>query len=42
MQDYIEIEDLKIPLSLVRGKRKTLAISITPEAGLLVQAPLSM
>ncbi|MGN0154692.1 MAG: M48 family metallopeptidase [Lachnospiraceae bacterium] len=42
MQDHLEIEDLIIPVTLQRGKRKTLAIKITREGSLLIKAPRQM
>lgn len=42
MPDYIEIEELQIPVIFERGNRKTLAITITQEGKLLVKAPFSM
>lgn len=42
MTDYMEIEELRIPVLQQRGQRKTLSISITPQGELLVKAPLVM
>ena len=42
MQDYLEIEDLRIPLLLQYDKRKTLAITVTREEQLLVRIPTGM
>lgn len=42
MQEILTIEDLKIPIDFKRQNRKTLAISITEDAGLMVKAPLAM
>ena len=42
MLDYLDIEELKIPIELKRAKRKTLAVTITPEGGLLIKAPEKM
>ena len=42
MADYMEIEELRIPVLQQRGRRKTLSISITPQGELLVKAPLTM
>ena len=42
MLDYLDIEELKIPIELNRAKRKTLAVTITPEGGLLIKAPKKM
>lgn len=42
MQDYLEIEELKIPIELRRAKRKTLAVTVTQEGGLLIKAPVRM
>ena len=42
MQPYLVIEDLNISVILKREKRKTLAITITPEGSLLIKAPFQM
>lgn len=42
MQKILTIEDLQIPIEFKRQNRKTLAISITEDAGLMVKAPFSM
>lgn len=42
MLDYLKIEELKIPIELNRAKRKTLAVTITPEGSLLIKAPERM
>lgn len=42
MSDYIEIEELHIPVILCRSNRKTLAITITNECKLQVKAPVNM
>lgn len=42
MPDFIEIEELHIPVICERGNRKTLAITITQEGSLLVKAPFKM
>lgn len=42
MREILEIEDLCIPVVLQRGKRKTLALTITQEGHLLIKAPLQM
>lgn len=40
--EYLEIEELHIPVVCRRNDRKTLAITITQEGTLLVKAPLEM
>ena len=40
--EYLEIEELHIPVVCRRNDRKTLAITITREGTLLVKAPLGM
>lgn len=42
MREHFEIEDLSIPIVLLREKRKTLAISITQEGKLLIKSPIQM
>lgn len=42
MLDHLDIEELKIPIELKRQKRKTLAVTVTPEGGLLIKAPERM
>lgn len=42
MTDYLQIEELTIPIVLQRGKRKMLAISVTLREELLVKAPFTM
>ena len=42
LPQYLDIEELHIPVTMVRSKRKTLALSVTEDAGLLIKAPLSM
>lgn len=42
MKEYLDIEDLRIPVVLQWEKRKTLAITITQEGSLLIKAPLQM
>lgn len=42
MQKILTIEDLHIPVDFKRQKRKTLSISVTEDAGLMVKAPFSM
>lgn len=42
MQEYIEIEDLRIPVIVQREKRKTLTLTITLEGRLLIKAPIQM
>lgn len=42
MPDFIEIEELHIPVICEHGNRKTLAITITQEGNLLIKAPLKM
>lgn len=40
--EYLEIEELRIPIVFRRSNRKTLAITITQEGNLLIKAPLRM
>jgi len=40
--EYLDIEELHIPVVCRRNDRKTLAITITQEGGLLIKAPLRM
>ncbi len=42
MTDFMEIEELKIPILLQREKRKTMTITITPQGELLVKAPANL
>lgn len=42
MQEYLEIEDVCIPLILQKENRKTLAITITQEGSLLIKAPFQI
>lgn len=42
MQEYLDIEELHIPVILQVSSRKTLAITVTREGQLLVKAPFSM
>lgn len=42
MLEYLDIEDLKIPIVLNRAKRKTLSVTVTPDGSLLIKAPERM
>lgn len=42
MLDYMNIEDLHIPVILQRSNRKTLSITITEQGELFIKAPLSL
>ena len=39
MREYMDIEDLHIPIVLQRETRKTLAITVTREGNLLIKSP---
>lgn len=42
MSNYMNIEELHIPVILNRSKRRTLAVTVTSEGTLLVKAPFNM
>lgn len=42
MTDYMEIEDLHIPVKLCRSNRRTLSVTVTDKGELFVKAPLAM
>lgn len=42
MQNYIQIEDINIPVILQRQKRKTLSLMITNEGRLFIKAPFRL
>lgn len=42
MLEYLDIEDLRIPISLNRAKRKTLSVTVIPGGSLLIKAPVRM
>lgn len=42
MTDYMDIEDLHIPVELRRSDRRTLSVTVTDKGELLVKAPLAM